>query len=159
MVPFGKGQCILGGTSGNGDQSKIYHITCTNQICSISTLIKQLSVPRFNFVAIPIPDSISECISDSKFSQTVTQPYFFIPSCLFGLWQKKLSAISIWIPTGGLKSLLLETIDILVDWPLVARLPKKDTPAVIDTARAGQLTFYLQGDEGVNPMKRFQDGE
>ena len=64
MVTLGYGQAILGGF-GNGDyQKKIYHMRCSYQICMISVLIKELSVPKSRFVAIPIPDS--PCISESK---------------------------------------------------------------------------------------------
>ena len=73
MVPLGLGQAILGGrrntfSEGNSQyQSKIYHVTCLNHFCDIDTLRKELSVPRDLFVAIPVPDSISGCISESKF--------------------------------------------------------------------------------------------
>ena len=64
----GLGQAILGGDNGNYDyQNEIYHITCYQQDCMISLLNQLLEVPRGLFVAIPIPDSISGCISDSKF--------------------------------------------------------------------------------------------
>ena len=74
MVPLGLGQAILGGlkkTFSEGNyhqhQSKTYHMRCKNHLCDINTLRKELSVPRESFVAIPIPDSISGCISDSEF--------------------------------------------------------------------------------------------
>ena len=66
MVTLGFGQAILGG-EGNGDyQRKIYHMKCSDHVCIISVLTKELSVPRGGFVAIPIPDSMSGCISGSK---------------------------------------------------------------------------------------------
>ena len=68
MVTLGLGQAILGGHSGNGGyQKNIYHFKCSQQICAITTLDQVLSVPRGYFVAIPVPDSVSGCISDSKF--------------------------------------------------------------------------------------------
>ena len=68
MVTLGFGQAILGGESNNDAyQSKIYFLTCSKQICMLSTLNKELSVPRSSFVAIPIPDSMSGCIGKSKF--------------------------------------------------------------------------------------------
>ena len=69
MVLLGLGQAILGGSVGNlafSYHSKIYYVTCSNQIFEIATLRKELSVPKANFVAIHIPDSISGCISESK---------------------------------------------------------------------------------------------
>ena len=73
MVPFGTGQVILGGYGIGGAQSKIYYITCFNQIFTISVLSKELSFPRSHFVAIPIQDSISGCISESKYLFSVRQ--------------------------------------------------------------------------------------
>ena len=68
MVSLGFGQAILGGEDNSGiHQTKIYYISCYLQICKISTLNQQLSVGRSGFVAIPIPDTISGCISHSKF--------------------------------------------------------------------------------------------
>ena len=71
MVPLGLGQAILGGRDDNDlFQNRIYHITCSQQICKVSKMSKELSVPRGYFVAIPIPDRMSGCISQSKFGFT-----------------------------------------------------------------------------------------
>ena len=67
MVPFGKGQIILGGIGNFSYHSKIYYMSCLHQILTITVLSKELSVPRSYFVAIPIQDSISGCISESKY--------------------------------------------------------------------------------------------
>ena len=68
MVTLGLGQAILGGRDANNVyQKNIYHFKCSQQICAITILDQVLSVPRRDFVAIPIPDSVSGCISDSKF--------------------------------------------------------------------------------------------
>ena len=68
MVALGLGQAILGGRDANSDyRNEIYHFTCYQQDCTISLLEQLLETPRAYFVAIPIPDSISGCISDSKF--------------------------------------------------------------------------------------------
>ena len=65
MVRLGKGQAILGGY--NGDyQAKIYSMTCSNRNCIILLLDRELSVPKGWFVAIPIPDTISGCITGGK---------------------------------------------------------------------------------------------
>ena len=66
MVNLGKGQAILGGDSGGVFQAKIYSITCSNRNCIISLLNRELSVPKGYFVAIPIPDTISGCITGGK---------------------------------------------------------------------------------------------
>ena len=66
MISLGLGQAILGGYGNSTTQSKIYLITCSEHIFVISVLSKELSVPRGVFVAIPIPDSMSGCISASK---------------------------------------------------------------------------------------------
>ena len=69
MVTLGFGQAILGGFNDvKTCQSKIYHYTCSQQICKIFKLSQELKVPRRYFVAIPILDNISGCVSESKFS-------------------------------------------------------------------------------------------
>ena len=65
-VTLGFGQAILGGYGNGESQRTIYHMTCSEHICMITQLRKELSVPRLTFVAIPIPDSMSGCISGSK---------------------------------------------------------------------------------------------
>ena len=68
MVTLGLGQALLGGLDANWVyQNEIYHFTCYQQDCTISLLNQLLETPRRFFVAIPIPDSTSGCISDSKF--------------------------------------------------------------------------------------------
>ena len=82
MVRIGKGQAILGGSGksvyfqtdfdDDDDQasdiyhSKIYSLTCSNRNCIISLLERELSVQKGYFVAIPIPDTISGCITKGK---------------------------------------------------------------------------------------------
>ena len=66
MVRLDKGQAILGGYSYGVYQAKIYSMTCSNKNCIISLLDRELSVPKFQFVAIPIPDTISGCITGGK---------------------------------------------------------------------------------------------
>ena len=64
MVKLGKGQAILGGRITATDyHSKIYSMDCSNRNCLISILNRELSVPKGFFVAIPIPDKISGCIT------------------------------------------------------------------------------------------------
>ena len=66
MVRLGKGQAILGGRSSSDYQAKIYSMTCSNRNCIIAFLNRELSVPKGLFVAIPIPDTISGCITGGK---------------------------------------------------------------------------------------------
>ena len=66
MVRLGKGQAILGGRSQIVYQAKIYSMTCSNSNCIISLLDRELSGPLIDFVAIPIPDTISGCITGGK---------------------------------------------------------------------------------------------
>ena len=76
MVPLSHGQVILGGLHGenyeNIVEDRIHFLTCSNIMCSISPLIKKLSIPRQRFIAIPIPDTISECISGGKILMILT---------------------------------------------------------------------------------------
>ena len=48
-------------------RNEMYHLTCYQEDFTISLLEQLLETPGAYFVAIPIPDSISGCISDSKF--------------------------------------------------------------------------------------------
>ena len=68
MVPLGHGQVILGGFGDNNVvQSKIYSIKYSQQVWHVTILEKELQIPRGMFMAIPIPDQMSGCISESKF--------------------------------------------------------------------------------------------
>ena len=66
MVQLGNGLAIIGGVSDGYIQDKINFLSCLNRNCSISTLSQELSVPRYWFLAIPIPDTIAGCISGGK---------------------------------------------------------------------------------------------
>ena len=67
MVPLGHGQVILGGLDDdNVVQSKLYLIKYSQNVWDVTTLDKELLIPRYYFMAIPIPDHLSECISKSK---------------------------------------------------------------------------------------------
>jgi hypothetical protein len=68
MVRLGNGQAIIGGFSyGNGEyEEKIDLFSCMNRHCSIHQLSQELSVPRYMFVAIPITDTLSGCITGGK---------------------------------------------------------------------------------------------
>ena len=63
MVQLGNGQAIIGGDDTHSIQFKIHLLNCMNRNCSISTLGQELSVPREDFLAIPIPDTIAGCIT------------------------------------------------------------------------------------------------
>ena len=66
MVRLGKGQAVLGGRSSSDYQAKIYSMTCSNRNCIFTLLNRELSVPKEYFVAIPIPDTISGCLTGGK---------------------------------------------------------------------------------------------
>ena len=68
MVLLGKGLAIIGGYGNVNAQAekKIHLLSCMNRNCSISTLSQELSMPRYWFVAIPIPDTITGCITGGK---------------------------------------------------------------------------------------------
>ena len=75
MVRLGKGQAILGGMSNGIFQAKIYSMTCSNKNCIISLLDRKLSAPRYQFLAIPIPDTISGCITGGKKNPNKSKSY------------------------------------------------------------------------------------
>ena len=92
MVPLGIGQAILGGRdpSFNGAYySAIYHMKCSQHICEVVQLDKSLSLPRAVFVVIPIPDSMAQCISESKLASLSYRALFYTRTdCLdIGDWQ------------------------------------------------------------------------
>jgi hypothetical protein len=66
MVRLGKGQAILGGRSNLVYQAKIYSMDCSKRNCLISLQNRKLSIPNGNFLVIPIPDTISGCITGGK---------------------------------------------------------------------------------------------
>ncbi len=80
MVALGLGQAVLGGLSSYEVQKKIYLITCSEQNFIISMLSQELSIRRSNFVAIPIPDSMSGCISNSEFWLFLKRDFFSVDS-------------------------------------------------------------------------------
>jgi hypothetical protein len=84
MVQLGKGQAILGGWSYASSIAKIYFMTCSNRNCVMSLLDRELSVPKGLFVAIPIPDTISGCITGGKnYFQKKTPQMFYTTKDLF----------------------------------------------------------------------------
>ena len=70
MVQLGNGQALI------GENGKIHLLSCMNRECSISILTQELSVPRYWFLAIPIPDTIAECISGGKKNKKRCLIYF-----------------------------------------------------------------------------------
>ena len=72
MVQLGNGQAIIGGFGNGKYQDKIHLFSCTERNCSIHQLDQVLSVPSSVFVAIPIPDKLSGCITGrKKFKKTI----------------------------------------------------------------------------------------
>ena len=78
MVQLGNGLAIIGGSGDGNIQAKIHLLICLNRNCSITTLSQELSVPRFWFLAIPIPDKIAGCISGGKKCQKKLPDLFLI---------------------------------------------------------------------------------
>ena len=57
---------VLGGNSGFWYEKAIHRLSCANADCIWTTMKQALKVRRQYFVAIPIPDSLSGCINESK---------------------------------------------------------------------------------------------
>ena len=68
MVPLANGLAIMGGGNSQvGFNKNVYFLTCASRKCIISLLTTaKIAHPRANFVAIPIPDTIAECITGGK---------------------------------------------------------------------------------------------
>ena len=83
MVQLGNGQAIIGGFRNGKVQDMIYLYTCKARNCSISILSQKLSVPRYRFVAIPISDTMSGCITGGEnlrlvsYDESYTNPVSF----------------------------------------------------------------------------------
>ena len=98
MVPLSNGQAILGGTFfiyGIMDQVEwnpnIYFLTCSNLECNIQTMTQTASFLATRFVAIPIPDDMSECIFRGKLIELTIKAVFFV----LKKHKKKIQEISI----------------------------------------------------------------
>ena len=60
-VQFGDGLLVIGGISDWDSQSAIYYFGCKAAICSWTTMDQKLSEPRYNAVAMLIPNSLADC--------------------------------------------------------------------------------------------------
>ena len=99
MVQLGNGQAIIGG-GGNGIiQAKIHLLSCMKRYCSITTLNQELSVPRYWFLAIPVPDTILECISQGKKSPPKKMYGSFV---IQGLFSPQFFQIASWLLSLGM---------------------------------------------------------
>ena len=100
MVPLSNGQAILGGIYFNKGTNQevewnpnIYFLTCSNLECNIQTMTQTASFLATRFVAIPIPDDMSECIFRGKLIELTIKAVLFF----FEKMQKKIHEISIFI--------------------------------------------------------------
>ena len=66
MVPLELGLAIIGGETNEEYTKKTYHLKCSQKTCDISKLGAELSIARGHFVAIPIPDHLSGCVTEGK---------------------------------------------------------------------------------------------
>ena len=92
MVPLSNGQAILGGIYFNKGTNQevewnpnIYFLTCSNLECNIQTMTQTASFLATRFVAIPIPDDMSECIFRGKLIELTIKAVLFF----FEKMQKK----------------------------------------------------------------------
>ena len=90
MVPLSNGQAILGGIYFNKGTNQevewnpnIYFLTCSNLECNIQTMTQTASFLATRFVAIPIPDDMSECIFRGKLIELTIKAvlFFFLKRC------------------------------------------------------------------------------
>jgi hypothetical protein len=81
MVQLGNGQAIIGGYGNEGFLDKIQLFRCMNRNCSIQQLDQELSMPLFQFVVIPIPDTLSGCITGGKKFHKIYQVSLQFKTC------------------------------------------------------------------------------
>ena len=60
MVTLDKDVVALGGYS-SGSQSSLYLMTCQNKVCEWQTMSQKLKIDRASFVAMLIPDELTDC--------------------------------------------------------------------------------------------------
>ena len=62
MVRVGPDLVVLGGYSDSGGTSdNLYKLSCSSNICKWETLPQRLKIPRYSFVAIPVPEDFVTC--------------------------------------------------------------------------------------------------
>ena len=62
MVPLDKDLVVIGGYSGDGSYpSRLYLLSCHNKGCGWTTMTQTLQVARNRFVAMLIPDELTDC--------------------------------------------------------------------------------------------------
>lgn len=71
MVRLGKSQAILGGSTNSVYEEDyirktIYLLTCSNRYCIISSFARELPIAISHFLAIPIPDTLSGCVTEGN---------------------------------------------------------------------------------------------
>ena len=74
MIPLGYGVAIIGGSNAATRDplimltyyTEIYHMKCSQYSCKVQILNQKIATPRRRSLAIPIPDTLARCISESK---------------------------------------------------------------------------------------------
>ena len=61
MVPLDKDLVVIGGNDGSGAQSSLYLLSCHNKGCGWTTMTQTLQVGRYGFVAMVLPDELTDC--------------------------------------------------------------------------------------------------
>ena len=58
MVEFENDVIIVGGYDNWQNSKALYKFSCTNQECQLEKMDQELQVPRYNHVAIAVPDKL-----------------------------------------------------------------------------------------------------
>ena len=67
---------VLGGEMDDGvSQKYIYQLHCSSEECAWKTLNQEMRVPRKDFVAIPVMDSIVNCMASENWDNNEIAPY------------------------------------------------------------------------------------
>ena len=77
-APLGKGQAIFGGHNNYTSQNKIYVINCFSGECLISQLKQEISAPRSLSMVIPLPDTISGCVTGGTLPFKMFCPFWSV---------------------------------------------------------------------------------
>ena len=62
MVRIGRDLIVIGGFNEyDVSDGALFKLSCSNNTCKWETLTQKLKIPRYNFVAVPVPDDFVKC--------------------------------------------------------------------------------------------------
>ena len=80
MVQIGNEVIVSGGNSNDGtwEQKAFYKLNCISQGCTWQSMTTELSVPRYEHVAVVVPDNFVSCPATTATTTTTTTSKFIL---------------------------------------------------------------------------------